>query len=781
MASISPSLTTPTTQNRKASSSSWTPQPRNPISQRLYKVLSTNFDDQATREALGTLSEVYAPGNVSNGKEAQTTTAAILEDGDLEHFEDGRQGDGLAARARKSMRKGMENKLMEGSQRFVKALMEVDQKLSDLQKHVAAMQASCDEAEKQLSLSNEASQMLLERAGSLRDERREVEDKKSIITLFLARFTLSEGEVEAITSRDVPVSERFFDAMGKTERIREDCRVLMAGEDGPTKAGLDIMASTSTYLEQGFEKILRWTSNEFRQMGREVHLEVSPTMREAISRLRKRPELLTETLRYLSETRQTTLLSSFITALTRGGPSGLPRPIELHAHDPMRYVGDMLAWVHQAIAAEREFLESLFGITSDGRMVGSVRVFEGQSEEEDWVQELMDLAVGKLCVPLKVRVQQTVRSQESSIVSYKIANLLQFYLVTMRRTVGPQAILTVTLEETTAVAYKVFYDSIEAQSRALLRDLDDPSLTPSLAILDQAQILKEVMSVYQSSLLGDEDEQERTAGFQKVLDVIVDPLVESCIAKAEEKKRARAKWDRAVYVLNCLCFVQNVLESFSFTAVKLAMVQGVIDERVKELTDEHYLNIMNDAGLLQISETIKTHPKDDPLSHNPTTQPQSLHQSLKNFSLWLSGLEVLHSPRLAQLNTPKLQTQIHHAALVRVVRAYEGICEAVKRPENRYEAAATLLGSERPFGRVHLLWQIFGLEEEEGEGEGEEEKEEGDDDEEEGDEDEDDDDEEGEEETDGDDEDEEGDEDSEDEEDGDEEEEEERMLVERRS
>jgi hypothetical protein len=96
-------------------------------------------------------------------------------------------------------------------------------------------------------------------------------------------------------------------------------------------------------------------------------------------------------------------MSSFLTALTRGGPSGLPRPIELHAHDPMRYVGDMLAWVHQAIAAEREFLESLFGLQGDGRMVGSVRVFQSQSEEEDWIRELMDLAVGKLCVPLKVR------------------------------------------------------------------------------------------------------------------------------------------------------------------------------------------------------------------------------------------------------------------------------------------------------------------------------------------------------------------------------------------
>jgi hypothetical protein len=125
----------------------------------------------------------------------------------------------------------------------------------------------------------------------------------------------------------------------------------------------------------------------------------------------------------------------------------------------------MLAWVHQAIAAEREFLESLFGLQGDGRMVGSVRVFEEKSEEEGWIRELMDLAVGKLCVPLKVaesaiffiptlstclqqvRVQQTIRSQESSIISYKIANLLQFYMITMRRTIGDTAVLSTTLHE----------------------------------------------------------------------------------------------------------------------------------------------------------------------------------------------------------------------------------------------------------------------------------------------------------------------------------------------
>ena len=44
------------------------------------------------------------------------------------------------------------------------------------------------------------------------------------------------------------------------------------------------------------------------------------------------------------------------------------------------------------------------------------------------------------------------------------------------------------------------------------------------------------------------------------------------------------------------------------------------------------------------------------------------------------------------------------------------ICVEVRKTENRYEAGATLLGSERPFGQVHLLWKVFGLEGEEDEG-----------------------------------------------------------------
>ena len=53
----------------------------------------------------------------------------------------------------------------------------------------------------------------------------------------MAQVTLDEleSEAEAIVSRDIPIGWQFL--MDKTELIREDCHILLAGEDGSTKAG----------------------------------------------------------------------------------------------------------------------------------------------------------------------------------------------------------------------------------------------------------------------------------------------------------------------------------------------------------------------------------------------------------------------------------------------------------------------------------------------------------------------------------------------------------------
>ena len=61
----------------------------------------------------------------------------------------------------------------------------------------------------------------------------------------------------------------------------------------------------------------------------------------------------------------------FIDALTKGGPSGVPKPIETYAHDKKRYVGDMLAWLRQYVPSEKENLSLLLkdcNVVKDGKI-----------------------------------------------------------------------------------------------------------------------------------------------------------------------------------------------------------------------------------------------------------------------------------------------------------------------------------------------------------------------------------------------------------------------------
>jgi len=53
-------------------------------------------------------------------------------------------------------------------------------------------------------------------------------------------------------------------------------------------------------------------------------------------------------------------MRSFIDALTLGKVfGGTPNPIELHANDPKRYVGDIFAWLHQTLPVEKENILTL--------------------------------------------------------------------------------------------------------------------------------------------------------------------------------------------------------------------------------------------------------------------------------------------------------------------------------------------------------------------------------------------------------------------------------------
>jgi hypothetical protein len=133
-----PSLPSPalTEIGRRSQTASPSPLARNPVSLRLYKVLGATFEDEATKEALSTLSDLYSPSE----SRAVTSTAkedVVVPDGvdevdtdsakDVPSFLRGAPPGDTAAKARKNLRRDIESKMEEGSLRFLAAFGVVDQ------------------------------------------------------------------------------------------------------------------------------------------------------------------------------------------------------------------------------------------------------------------------------------------------------------------------------------------------------------------------------------------------------------------------------------------------------------------------------------------------------------------------------------------------------------------------------------------------------------------------------------------------------------------------------
>lgn len=75
-----------------------------------------------------------------------------------------------------------------------------------------------------------------------------------------------------------------------------------------------------------------------------------------------------------------------------------------------------------------------------------------------------------------------------------------------------------------------------------------------------------MMAVYDSSLLGDEDEPNRREGFTRILDILIPPIIEMCEKMADlkgTKDPRKDAWDRHIFLINCLEYLEVKMVSLS--------------------------------------------------------------------------------------------------------------------------------------------------------------------------------------------------------------------------
>ena len=474
------------------------------------------------------------------------------------------------------MRNSIERRGLDINREFLDASGKAQEALAVVDAQLEGLLQCCQRIASALDSSRDRTGVLLRETAKLNDELKAVEDRKRMVATFLVDYQLTDEEIASLKGEDV--TDTFFAALSRVQEIHANCRQLLRTHH--QRAGLELMDVMATYQETAHERLCRWVQGECRTLAEEDGPDVPDLLARAMQALRARPVLYRYCVEEVSRTRHNALFRRFITALTRGGPGGMPRPIEVHAPDPQRYVGDMLGWLHQAVAGEKELVGALLGEPaakalpaprkSDGgggggegedaaaaaeRTVAHEREGagagegdgnggEGGDEELADPSQVLDRILDGVCRPFKVRVEQVLAASPGVLASFKLANLLSFYRATLAAIVGTEASLVSTVEECRAAARASFDDQVSQRGLRLKKSPPPPTdtLAPPPFVAEGVQRVIELLEA-QAGLVdfeggvgggggggGSTTSREDTT---TVLGSVVDPVIAACERGAE--------------------------------------------------------------------------------------------------------------------------------------------------------------------------------------------------------------------------------------------------------
>ncbi|TRY59115.1 hypothetical protein DNTS_009558, partial [Danionella cerebrum] len=616
-------------------------QPNNPLSRKLNKILETRLDnDKEMLEALKSLSVFFMENSL---------------------------------RSRRNLRGDIERRSLSINEEFVHIFKEVKEELESIHEDVQAMSSCCEEMTNRLTAAKEQTQGLIVKTNKLQGENHRLEVRAQVAQAFLSKFQLSSAEIVALHSaRDGPINEDFFMALNRVKSIHEDVKVLL--RTNQQTAGLEIMEQMAVLQESGYEQLYRWAQNECRGLTQEA-CDVPPVLSRAMEALQDRPVLYKYTLDEFGTARRSAVVRGFIDALTRGGPVGTPRPIEMHSHDPMRYVGDMLAWLHQATASEREHLEALLKqVTLQGL--------------EENMQEVIGHITEGVCRPLKVRIEQVIIAEPGAVLLYKLSNLLKFYHCTISGIIGTSvSALLMTMDEMHMLSKKMFFNSLSLHASRLMDkvELPPPDLGPTASLTQTLSLLREVLASHDSSVL---PLVARQADFAQVLLCILDPLLQLCTVSASNLGTA----DMATYMVNSLYMMKTTLALFEFTDKRLEMLEFQIEAHLDTLINEQATFVLTRAALSHIYSCVQQHRAEQgPLACIPGMDSASLKAAMVQFDRYLASPDILVMPQLNFLLSAAIKEQIFRQSTDLVCRAYGEIYKVVTDPSNGYKDADCVL------------------------------------------------------------------------------------------
>ncbi|KAK3486466.1 oligomeric Golgi complex subunit 6 [Neurospora hispaniola] len=628
------------------------------LSSKIASVLSTSYADTEFREAL-----------------------FLLDERGLQNV----------AENRRKLRLDLQKEVIDSNGEIIHEFGKVAEQLKRIGYTIGKLNESYNDMRTQIHAAHASTASTLGEASQLMTQKRQIESKQKLLSTFKTHFILTQDEVDALTLTSEPVDDLFFTVLAKAKKISRDCEVLLGFED--QTLGLGIMEQVTRNLNHGFQKLYRWIQREFKSLNLE-NPQIGSAIRRALRVLAERPTLFQNCLDFFAEAREHVLSEAFYTALTGSSAAGLEnpsvKPIELVAHDPLRYVGDMLAWSHSAAVGEREALEVLFISEGDeiakgiqvGREAEVWRLVAEDGEEMNIfdpvvaLNQLVDRDMSGAVRILRQRVEQVIQTNEETILAFKLANLINFYKSTFSRLVGPASVLVEAMGTLETEALRQFRSLARDHVATLQTEFQHtpPDLRPPDFLTVALEQLSAIMKTYETSLSSSGDDPE--AEFASIMAEAFDPFMAGCINMANHAIPP----SKSIFLINCFVAARTTLSGFTFVRKYATDIQTKIEEEKARLVIAQYELFRAESGLDSLIEALDgldIRKKDDvgKVATLEEVQPEALRQLSQKLDDFLPSALIDATEKLKNLQDSKLASSVTEEAAERFCVDFEHVEE----------------------------------------------------------------------------------------------------------
>lgn len=522
---------------------------------------------------------------------------------------------------------------IEYGKQFLREMENMRGQMERVENLSSSLQQACDSLAKKVVEADENMKQFIEKANQLELKKQSFVEQSEEIKTFLSKYHLSDDEIELLhrgNLENTTTAMNFFQTIQRLKRAYQDCKNMT--EKQFYHVGFELLDVLGQHQDNAYLHLFEWVKAKCELLAESSanvgsggvsnnnahdlldNPELNHKLQYAIRILKDVGIYFSQCQDLLINARRTQLVHRFMTALTQGdqhtstiaqrshqhasnsrrnhhsssGSSGSSssssahsgnNALDLLSHDAIAYVGAMLAWMHQAVAAEQEFFDGIFSSSTSSSSSSSGVDQENLKNTNGStflsMTELLARTVQGVGRPLRVRISQTLENNPGLEVLYALADLLSFYEHTFARIIRMENAVHSTIRGCLQENKRLFVFHLRKQAESLKQSpISHPvDLKVSMVAKECSFHIGGILKVCNNSLsdLPNMSTLEAALGStstdgdvipvtgvpnalfkDNVLGDIIQPLLQSCRLGGQ----ALQSVEMAVYMLNNVSFLQ---------------------------------------------------------------------------------------------------------------------------------------------------------------------------------------------------------------------------------